>query len=54
MASILGKLKGWTLKNLTLLSFGIRTIFYTIVILGLLFLYQYSGVTGSHFIYNEF
>ncbi|CAH1852267.1 teichoic acid D-Ala incorporation-associated protein DltX [Convivina praedatoris] len=34
--------------------FVLRTIFYFFIILALIYLYSYSGVTGGHFIYNEF
>lgn len=35
-------------------TFVLRTIFYFLIILALIYLYSYSGVTGGHFIYNEF
>ena len=31
-----------------------HTALYFIIILGLVYLYSYRGVTNSHFIYNEF
>ncbi|MDF7627278.1 teichoic acid D-Ala incorporation-associated protein DltX [Leuconostocaceae bacterium ESL0723] len=37
-----------------LINFILRTLFYFLVILTLIYLYSFSGVTGGHFIYNEF
>ncbi|WP_294977366.1 teichoic acid D-Ala incorporation-associated protein DltX [uncultured Leuconostoc sp.] len=37
-----------------IINFISRTLFYFIIILALVYLYSYSGVGGSHFIYNEF
>ncbi len=34
--------------------FVARTLLYTAIILILVYLYSYRGVTGGHFIYNEF
>lgn len=31
-----------------------RTLLYTAIILVLVYLYSYRGVSNSHFIYNEF
>lgn len=31
-----------------------HTVLYAVIILGLVYLYGYRGVTNSHFIYNEF
>ncbi|MCI1986284.1 MAG: teichoic acid D-Ala incorporation-associated protein DltX [Lactobacillus sp.] len=31
-----------------------RTVLYTLIIIGLVYLYSYRGVGASHFIYNEF
>ncbi|WP_220738801.1 teichoic acid D-Ala incorporation-associated protein DltX [Leuconostoc miyukkimchii] len=36
------------------INFVIRTLFYFVVILALVYLYSYSGVGEGHFIYNEF
>lgn len=41
-------------KESPLLRFVLRTIFYTVILLILLYLYGYSGVGQGHFIYNEF
>lgn len=35
-------------------QFVVKTIFYFVIILVLTYLYNYSGVTNSKFIYNEF
>ncbi|MFC6315670.1 teichoic acid D-Ala incorporation-associated protein DltX [Lapidilactobacillus achengensis] len=34
--------------------FILRTVFYFLIILVLVYLYGYSGINGGHFIYNEF
>lgn len=31
-----------------------RTLLYTAIIIALVYLYSYRGVSNSHFIYNEF
>lgn len=41
------------LSNTTVV-FVLQTIFYFFVILALIYLYSYSGMNESHFIYNEF
>ncbi len=35
-------------------KFVLKTIFYFVVMLILVYLYSYSGINGPHFIYNEF
>ncbi|WP_155287385.1 teichoic acid D-Ala incorporation-associated protein DltX [Lacticaseibacillus zhaodongensis] len=35
-------------------SFILRTAIYAAIILTLVYLYSYRGVSGAHFIYNEF
>lgn len=35
-------------------KFLLKTVFYTVIILGLVYLFSYSGMNGPHFIYNEF
>ncbi|CAK8054543.1 teichoic acid D-Ala incorporation-associated protein DltX [Eupransor demetentiae] len=35
-------------------SFVMRTIIYFFIILALIYLYSYSGVSGGNFIYKEF
>lgn len=38
-------------------SFGkfiLTTLFYCAILMALIYLYQYSGLTSVHFIYNEF
>ncbi|WP_404819932.1 teichoic acid D-Ala incorporation-associated protein DltX [Lacticaseibacillus suibinensis] len=35
-------------------KFVAKTLFYTVIILILVYLYSYRGVAGGHFIYNEF
>lgn len=42
------------IRHRTLLLFTGRTIFYFLIILALVYLYQYCGVGNSKFIYNEF
>ncbi|MFD1441612.1 teichoic acid D-Ala incorporation-associated protein DltX [Lacticaseibacillus hegangensis] len=34
--------------------FVLKTLFYAVVLLALVYLYSYRGVAGGHFIYNEF
>ncbi|MDO4912833.1 MAG: teichoic acid D-Ala incorporation-associated protein DltX [Lactobacillus sp.] len=34
--------------------FALKTVCYALILLGLLYLYQYSGLSSVHFIYNEF
>ncbi|KRN24461.1 hypothetical protein FC75_GL001263 [Lacticaseibacillus camelliae DSM 22697 = JCM 13995] len=34
--------------------FVLKTLFYAVVLLTLVYLYSYRGVAGGHFIYNEF
>lgn len=36
------------------LIFISRTLLYTVIILGLVYLYHYSAVGGGTFIYNQF
>lgn len=35
-------------------SFVMRTVFYFVIIMLLVYLYSYSGINQPHFIYNEF
>ncbi|WP_461215417.1 teichoic acid D-Ala incorporation-associated protein DltX [Lacticaseibacillus sp. GG6-2] len=42
------------LSNHPVLDFILRTIFYAVIILLLVYLYSYRGVGSAHFIYNEF
>lgn len=35
-------------------SFILRTLLYSLVLLGLIYLYEYCGVGSTGFIYNEF
>lgn len=35
-------------------SFILKTLFYFVVLVALIYLYEYSGLTSVHFIYNEF
>ncbi|EJF00766.1 teichoic acid D-Ala incorporation-associated protein DltX [Liquorilactobacillus mali] len=35
-------------------KFLFKTVFYAVIIMGLVYLFSYSGMTGPHFIYNEF
>ncbi|MDF7637464.1 teichoic acid D-Ala incorporation-associated protein DltX [Leuconostocaceae bacterium ESL0958] len=35
-------------------AFLLKTLAYFLILMGLIYLYGYSGVTGGHFIYNEF
>ncbi|GHV98260.1 hypothetical protein lacNasYZ03_13700 [Lactobacillus nasalidis] len=35
-------------------SFILRTLLYSIVLLGLIYLYEYCGLGSTGFIYNEF
>lgn len=36
------------------LRFALKTVFYLVVLFALLYIYHYSQVSGSGFIYNEF
>ncbi|MGR3741565.1 teichoic acid D-Ala incorporation-associated protein DltX [Companilactobacillus sp. DQM5] len=38
----------------TILKFILQTVFYTVILMILFYLYGYSGVGQGHFIYNEF
>lgn len=42
-----------TRLNEWLIFFG-KTLFYLVILLGLLYLYQFAHVSGGHFIYNQF
>ncbi|QYN59650.1 teichoic acid D-Ala incorporation-associated protein DltX [Lactobacillus panisapium] len=35
-------------------KFMLTTIIYGAILIALIYLYQYSGLTSVHFIYNEF
>ncbi|MGN1407974.1 teichoic acid D-Ala incorporation-associated protein DltX [Lactobacillus sp.] len=35
-------------------SFILRTLLYSLVLLGLIYLYEYCGIGSTGFIYNEF
>ncbi|MBA1392309.1 teichoic acid D-Ala incorporation-associated protein DltX [Lactobacillus sp. XV13L] len=35
-------------------KFVLTTLVYCAILMGLIYLYQYSGLTSVHFIYNEF
>lgn len=37
-----------------ILKFFFQTVFYTVIIFALVYLYGYSGLGQGHFIYNEF
>ncbi|MFD1485482.1 teichoic acid D-Ala incorporation-associated protein DltX [Lacticaseibacillus baoqingensis] len=37
-----------------MVQFIARTVLYSVIIIGLVYLYSYRGVGQSHFIYNEF
>ena len=41
-------------KGKAIASFMLKTIFYFVVLLALIYLYEYSGIDSVHFIYNEF
>ncbi|WP_083488999.1 teichoic acid D-Ala incorporation-associated protein DltX [Liquorilactobacillus uvarum] len=41
------------IKN-EILRFVLRTALYFAIMLVLVYLYNYSGINGPHFIYNEF
>ncbi|UQS84325.1 teichoic acid D-Ala incorporation-associated protein DltX [Bombilactobacillus thymidiniphilus] len=42
------------LKQHPMLKFILLTAFYFLIIMALVYLYSYSGINNSHFIYNEF
>ena len=53
----IGELVMQELKKLwhnSVFNFIMRTIFYFVILLGLVYLYSYSGINQPHFIYNEF
>ena len=35
-------------------KFILTTVIYCVILMVLIYLYQYSGLTSVHFIYNEF
>jgi hypothetical protein len=35
-------------------KFALTTLIYCVILIALIYLYQYSGLTSVHFIYNEF
>lgn len=41
-------------KHQAICSFVLRTVFYFIIILALIYLYRYHNIQGGTFIYNEF
>lgn len=44
----------WFLKHAGGLKFILKTVIYSVILLILVYLYDYSGVSSTHFIYNEF
>lgn len=36
------------------IKFVAKTVIYVAIMIALVYLYDYSGVSGTHFIYNEF
>ncbi|MGL0747772.1 teichoic acid D-Ala incorporation-associated protein DltX [Secundilactobacillus paracollinoides] len=44
----------WASQHTAVLSFTAKTVSYFVIILALVYLYDYCGVNGAHFIYNEF
>ncbi|GAA3617638.1 hypothetical protein GCM10022296_22100 [Secundilactobacillus similis DSM 23365 = JCM 2765] len=44
----------WLAKHAAGVKFVEKTVAYIVIILALIYLYDYSGVAGGHFIYNEF
>lgn len=42
------------LRNNACVVFVSKTIFYFLILLALVYLYNYSGMSQSNFIYNEF
>ncbi|WEV39846.1 teichoic acid D-Ala incorporation-associated protein DltX [Lactobacillus sp. ESL0684] len=41
-------------KSKRLGKFVLTTIIYCLILMALIYLYQYSGLNSVHFIYNEF
>lgn len=41
-------------KSKLWLSFILKTLFYTVVLLALIYFYHFNQVDNNHFIYNEF
>lgn len=37
-----------------IVKFALTTLIYCVILIALIYLYQYSGLTSVHFIYNEF
>lgn len=48
------KVTEWASQNTAVLHFAVKTVSYFLIILALVYLYDYCGVNGAHFIYNEF
>nr|WP_246147618.1 teichoic acid D-Ala incorporation-associated protein DltX [Secundilactobacillus folii] len=44
----------WIKRHSSLVYFGLKVVCYTVILLALIYLYDYNGVTSGHFIYNEF
>lgn len=42
------------LRNNAYVVFVSKTIFYFLILIALVYLYNYSGMSQSNFIYNEF
>lgn len=51
---LLTRLTAWASQHTAVLSFTAKTVSYFVIILALVYLYDYCGVNGAHFIYNEF
>lgn len=48
------KSSSWFHKHSDGCKFILKTVIYSIILLILVYLYDYSGVSSTHFIYNEF
>nr|WP_252898643.1 teichoic acid D-Ala incorporation-associated protein DltX [Secundilactobacillus odoratitofui] len=44
----------WLHQHRVGVHFCIKVVAYTVILLALIYLYDYNGVNGGHFIYNEF
>lgn len=44
----------WLHQHRVGVHFCIKVVAYTVILIALVYLYDYNGVNGGHFIYNEF
>lgn len=44
----------WLARHASLVSFCLKVVCYTAILIALIYLYDYNAVNSGHFIYNEF